>query len=236
MVDEILLSRAAAAFKQWGRVVAAMIKSERKGAYLRYQGSKKMEFALEKALLRRLAKAWIPWTSLVERLREAEHRIRGNAAAIVVQREVRGWIAQRYLSCLKLEDLERRRHHAAATITRCTKGKVARMRYKHTKANLVKIRAAGRIIRVGRGMLEKTKANRLYHEQARVKVSKEFGIHLEGTSEASSLFVEKYIIETRSPIWLVSYSLLTVPSFPQIIHSSKHLMRHPIRCPQPQSQ
>lgn len=219
-----------------------MIVSERKGAYLRYQGSKKMEFALEKALLRRLAKAWIRWTSLVERLREEEHRVRENDAAIIVQREVRRWITQRYLRCLKLEAQERRRYHAAATITRCIKGKVARIRYERMKVNYVRTRAAGRIIRVGRGMLGRTRANRLYHEKARLKVSTEFGLHQKGITEASFPFVEKYIIETRSPIWLVKVQspMLRCNTFfipcqqPQIIHSSKHLMRHPIRRSQPQ--
>lgn len=172
LADEVLRSRAAAALKQWGRTVAAMIMSERKGAYLRYQGSKKMEFALEKALLRRLAKAWIRWTSLVKILREEEHRACENGAAIIVQRAVRGWIARRYLSCLKYETQERRRYHAATIITSCIKGKVARMRYERMKANIVRMRAVERIIRVGRGMLRRTRANRLCHDKARSKVSK----------------------------------------------------------------
>jgi len=169
LADEILVSRAAAALERWSRTAAAMAKAERKEAYLRYQGSRRLLFAVDKAYLRRLAKGWVRWGAFVEAERERQRRALENVAAITIQRAVRGFHARRLRAWLKIVALDRQRHLAAVTLTRYAKGKVARVRYARVKAGVERARAGELLGRVGRGMLGRKKAKRLREERARLK-------------------------------------------------------------------
>ena len=169
LADEILVSRAAAALERWRREAAAMATAERKEAYLRYQGSSKLLFSLDKAYLRRLAKGWVRWGSFVEAERARERRALEQSAAITIQRAVRGLHARRLRAWLTIVAQDRQRHLAAVTLTRYAKGKVARMRYARVKAGIERVRAGELLRRVGRGMLGRTKAKRLREERARLK-------------------------------------------------------------------
>lgn len=169
LADEILVSRAAAALERWSRAAAAMAKAERKEAYLRYQGSRRLLFAIDKAYLRRLAKGWVRWGAFVEAEREKQRRALENAAAITIQRAVRGFRARCLRAWLKIVALDRQRHLAAVTLTRYAKGKVARVRYARVKAGVERARAGELLGRAGRGMLGRRKAKRLREERARLK-------------------------------------------------------------------
>lgn len=176
LADEILVSRAAAALERWRRATATMAMAERKEAYLRYQGSSKLAFALDKAYLRRLAKGWIRWGAFVEAERARERRAVEHAAAVTVQRAVRGLQARRLRAWLRIVAQDRQRHLAAVTVTRYAKGKVARMRYARVKAGIERVRAGELLRRVGRGMLGRKKAKRLREERARLKARGGTGI------------------------------------------------------------
>lgn len=169
LADEILVSRAAAALDRWRRATAAMAMAERKGAYLRYQGSRKLMFAVDKAYIRRLAKRWIQWGAFIEAERARERRVLEHSAAITIQRAVRGFHARRLRAWLKIMAQDRQRHLAAVTLTRYAKGKVARMRYARVKAGIERVRAGELLRRVGRGMLDRKKATKLREERARLK-------------------------------------------------------------------
>ena len=169
LAGEILVSRAAAALERWRRAAAAMAMAERKEAYLRYQGSSKLMFSLDKAYLRRLAKGWIQWGVFLEAERARERRVLEQSAAITIQRAVRGFHARRLRAWLKIVAQDQERHRAAVTLTVYAKGKVARMRYARVKAGIERVRAGELLRRVGRGMLGRTKAKRLREERARLK-------------------------------------------------------------------
>lgn len=171
IADEILVSRAAAALERWRRATDAMAMEERKDAYLRYQGSRKLMFAVDKAYLRRLAKGWVQWGAFVEAERATERRALEHAAAVTIQRAVRGFHARRLRAWLRIVAQDRQRHLAAVTLTRYAKGKVARMRYARVKAGIERVRAGELLRRVGRGMLGRKKATRLREERARLKAS-----------------------------------------------------------------
>lgn len=170
LAEEIIMSRAAAALERWRQAVVAVAMAERKEAYLRYQGSSKLSFALDKAYLRRLARGWIRWTSFVDSVRAEERRVLEISTAITIQRAVRGLAARRLRAKLKKLAQERQRHLASVTITRYAKGKVAMMRYGRLKAGVEEVRAAEMLRRVGRGMLDRKKARRLREDKARLKV------------------------------------------------------------------
>lgn len=170
LADEILVSRAAVALERWRRATAVMVMEERRGAYLRYQGSRKLVFAINQAYLRRLAKAWVQWGAFVRAERAGERRTLEHTAAITIQRAVRGFHARRLRAWLRIVAQDRQRHLAAATLTRYAKGKVARMRYARVKAGIERVRAGELLGRVGRGMLGRKKAARLREERARLKV------------------------------------------------------------------
>lgn len=146
---------------------------ERKHAYLQYQGSRKMGFALDKAYLRRLAKGWIRWVALVEAGRAEECRMQEISAAVTVQTAFRGLAARRRRARLAVAASDKQRHFAAVAITRCVKGKVARMRYGRLKADVERVRASKMLRRVGRGMLGRRKARRLREERAKLKVRRD---------------------------------------------------------------
>lgn len=152
-----------------------MSMAERKHAYFRYQGASKLLFSLRKAHLRRLAKGWLRWNSLVAFERGEERRALENSAAITIQRAVRGFSARRLRAWLKVVAQDRQRHEAAVAITVCAKGKVARMRYQRDRADAEKARAAGMLRRVGRGMMGRKKAKLLREERARLQASKRDG-------------------------------------------------------------
>ncbi|CAM9548124.1 unnamed protein product [Ectocarpus fasciculatus] len=171
LADEILVSRAAAALERWRRASAAIAMAERKEAYLRYQGSSKLLFSLDKAYLRRLAKGWVQWGAFVEAGRARERRVLECSAAILIQRAVRGFQARRLRAWLKMVAQDKQRHLAAVTITRYAKGKVARVRYARLKAGIERVRAGELLRRVGRGMIGRRKAKRLREERARWKVA-----------------------------------------------------------------
>lgn len=175
LADEINISRTAAALDLWRRAAAAMSMAERKHAYFRYQGASKLLFSLRKAHLRRLAKGWLRWNSLVAFERGEERRALENSAAITIQRAVRGFSARRLRAWLKVVAQDRQRHEAAVAITVCAKGKVARMRYQRDRADAEKARAAGMLRRVGRGMMGRKKAKLLREERARLQASKRDG-------------------------------------------------------------
>lgn len=169
LADEILISRVGAALERWRQAVDAMATAKRKQAYLRYQGTHKLLFTVNKAYLRRLAKVWIRWTALVEFERAEERRALEISAAITIQRGVRGLAARRLRAELTAVAENRRRHLAAVVITKCAKGKVARMRYWRLKTDVERVRASEMLRRVGRGMLGRMKAKRLRQERARLK-------------------------------------------------------------------
>eukprot|EP00903_Cladosiphon_okamuranus_P016579 g15293.t1 len=139
LADEILVSRVAAALERWRRAAAAMAMAMRKKAYLRYQGSSKLMFSLDKAYLRRLAKGWVQWGVFVEAERAREHRVLEQSAAVMIQRAVRGFHARRLRAWLTIVAQDRQRHLAAVTVTRYAKGKVARMRYARVKAGIERV-------------------------------------------------------------------------------------------------
>ncbi|CAN0235104.1 unnamed protein product, partial [Scytosiphon promiscuus] len=171
LADEILFSRAAAALERWRHAVAAAKTGERREAYLRYQGSNKLLFALDKAYLRRLARGWVRWGAFLEAERARQRRILEGLAAITIQRAVRGFQARRLRAWLTLVARDRQRHLAAVTLTRHAKGKVARMRYARVKAGIERVRAGELLRRVGCGMLGRKKAKRIRQERARLKAS-----------------------------------------------------------------
>lgn len=173
LADEILASRAAAALERWSRAAAAMARAERRGAYLRYQGSRRILLAVDRAYLRRLAKAWVRWGAFAEAARERERRALENSAAVTIQRAVRGFHARRLRAWLQVVALDRRRHLAAVTLTRYAKGKVARVRYARVRAGVERARAGELVGRVGRGMLGRKKARRLREERARLKARRD---------------------------------------------------------------
>lgn len=146
-----------------------MAMAERKEAYLRYQGSSKLMFSLDKAYLRRLANGWVQWGVVVEAERARERRVLEQSAAITIQRAVRGFHARRLRAWLTIVAQDRQRHLAAVTLTRYAKGKVARMRFARIKAGIERVKAGELLGRVGRGMLGRTKAKRLREERARLK-------------------------------------------------------------------
>lgn len=170
LANEIIVSRAAASLERWRRATAFMAMQERKHAYLRYQGSSKLVFAIRKAIVRRMAKAWIRWVSLVQDERAEERRALEESAAITIQRAVRGFAARQLLSCLRIVAQDRRRYEAAVTITRYAKGKVARARYSQLRADIERVRAGEMLGRVGHGMLGRKEAKRLREERARLEV------------------------------------------------------------------
>ncbi|CAM9318276.1 unnamed protein product, partial [Laminaria digitata] len=172
LADEINTSRTATALDRWRKSTLAMSMAERKRAYFRYQGTNKLMFSLKKAQLRRLAKGWLRWNSLVAFERGEERRALENSAAITVQRAVRGFSARRLRAWLKVVAQDRQRHEAAVAITVCAKGKVARMRYQRVRADVEKARAAGILRRVGRGMMGRKKAKLLREERARLQARK----------------------------------------------------------------
>lgn len=184
LADEILVSRAAAALERWRRAAAAMAMAERKEAYLRYQGSSKLMFSLDKAYLRRLAKGWIQWGAFMEAERARERRALEQSAAITIQQAVRGFHARRLRAWLRIVAQDRQRHLAAVTLTRYAKGKVARMRYARVRAGIERLRAGELLRRVGRGMLGRMKAKRLREERARLKAREKE----ERRSDATSSF------------------------------------------------
>lgn len=173
LADEINVSRTATALDRWHRAVAAMSMAERRQAYFRYQGTSKLLFSLKKARLRRLAKGWLRWNSLVAFERGEERRALEKFAAITIQRAVRGFSARRLRDWLKVVARDRQRHEAAVAITVCAKGKVARMRYQRFRADVEKARAAGILRRVGRGMMGRKKAKLLREERARLQARRE---------------------------------------------------------------
>ncbi|CAB1118732.1 unnamed protein product [Ectocarpus sp. CCAP 1310/34] len=171
LADEILVSRAAAALERWRRASAAIAMAERKEAYLRYQGTSKLLFSLDKAYLRRLAKGWVQWGAFVEAERARERRLLEYSAAILIRRAVRGFQARRLRAWLKKVAQDKQRHLAAVMITRYAKGKVARVRYARLKAGIERARAGELLRRVGRGMIGRRKTKRLREDRARWKVS-----------------------------------------------------------------
>lgn len=188
LADEILLSRAAAALERWRKTLSLMAMAERKHAYFRYQGSRKMAFALDKVYLRRLAKGWIRWVALVEAGRAEEHRGLEISAAVTVQTGFRGFAARRRRQRLAVAESDRLRFNAVVTITRCAKGKVARMRYARFRSDLQRTRASDMLRRVGRGTLGRRKVRRLREHRARLKARWRAGGLVMRTTEEPPVF------------------------------------------------
>lgn len=169
LADEILLSRAAAALDRWRRATTAIMMAERKHAYLQYQRSNMLAIALHQACLRRVAKGWIRWSDLVVDGRAAERHALELSAAVTVQTVFRGLAARKRRARLSLAARDRQIYLAAVVITRCIKGKVARIRYARLKADFDRVHASEMLRRVGRGMLGRRKARRLKEQQAKLK-------------------------------------------------------------------
>lgn len=170
LADEILLSHGASAFERWREIASKMALVARRHAYLQYQGSRKMGFTLDKAYLRRLAKGWIRWIAHVEAERAEIRRVHEISAAVTVQTAFRGLAARQQRTRLAIAASDKQRHLAAVAITRCIKGKVARMRYGRLKSDVERVRASEMLRRVGRGMLGRRKARGLREERAKLKV------------------------------------------------------------------
>lgn len=130
-----------------------------------------MVFTLDKAYLRRLAKGWIRWVALVEAGRAEDRHALEMSAALTVQTAFRGLAARRQRVRLAVAASDRQRHQAAVAITRCVKGKVARIRYARLKASAERVRASEMLRRIGRGMLGRRRARRLREERAKLQVS-----------------------------------------------------------------
>lgn len=168
--EEIILSHGAVALERWRRAVVAIVIAERKTAYLKYQGSSMMAFTLNKMYVRRLAKAWIRWEDFVEYDRAAKRRALEEVSAVTVQTVFRGMMARQRRALLMIAAKEKQRRLAAAHITRCSRGKVARMRYARLKVDFERERAGEVLMRVGRGMLGRQRAQKLREERAQLKV------------------------------------------------------------------
>lgn len=176
LIQEVLLSHGAAAIERWRRTVAAMSMAERKAAYLKYQGSSKMKFALYKVCVRRLAKAWIDWGIVVTGIQTKKKHGLHVASARKLQTVYRCMAARRRRDELYFAAKKKRKMLAAAAIVRCIKGKLARIRYATMKATIQRERAGNVLRRVGHGMIGRRKAQRMWIESAKRKVGLLFGM------------------------------------------------------------